>query len=316
MDQPTQNIPRAGAPAGPTQQMPKAGPPTAGPPPGPPPPPPTPDSGEPKPPKPRSRLRDPLSIVLIVVIVLALVAAGLIGAELFTRHTASEKIKEATACETQDSADTVTASFSNSPPVLWQYLTDQFPKISVAIHGTHIRSAQGMTADIVVDNINLHGDANKKGTIGAINATFKWTTDGILQTVRDSINDYIPDSLKTLTQFVSVQSLVTGVTTDQSAGTVTVHGTFGISVTVQPKVENGGLRLVIPQDGIKIPIGSIPRESVQSTLDDKTKKISDNNLNIKVVEPVEITNDAVTLHFSAKDSAIPLQGTDKCFANL
>jgi hypothetical protein len=314
MDQPTQNIPRPGAAAGPTQQIPMAGPPTAGPPPGPPPPTkPAPDSGEPKP---RSRLRDPLSIVLIVVIVLALVAAGLVGAELYTRYVAGEKIKAATACETQDSADTVTASFVNSPPLLWQYVTDQFPKITVTTHGSHIRSAQGMTVDVVVDNVNMHGDANKKGTIGAINATLKWTTDGILQTVRDSINDYIPDSLKTLTQFVSVDSLVTGVTTDPSAGTVTVHGTLGISVTVQPKVENGGLRLVIPQDGIKVPIGSIPRESVQSTLDEKTKKISENNLNIKVVEPVEIANDAVTLHFSAKDSAIPLQSTDKCFANL
>ncbi|MBV9513484.1 MAG: LmeA family phospholipid-binding protein [Mycobacteriaceae bacterium] len=254
--------------------------------------------------------------MLILVIVLALIAAGLIGAELYTRHSANDKIKAATACETQDSADTVSVSFSNSPPVLWQYLTNRFSKITVTTHGTHIRNAQGMTADVVVQDINLHGDATKKGTIGAINASMRWTTDGILQTVKQSINDYIPDSLKSFTQFLSLDSLVTGVTTDPAAGTVTVQGQFGISVTVQPKVENGGLRLVIPQDGIKIPIGSIPRESVQSTLDAKTKSITDNSLNIKVVDPVEIANDAVTLHFAANNSSIPLQSTDNCFANL
>ena len=249
--------------------------------------------------------------MLIVVIVLALVAAGLIGAEFYTRHAANEKITAATLCETKDSADTVSVSFSNTPPVLWQYLTDQYPKISVTT-GPHIRTAQGMTIDVEVDDINMKGDATKKGTIGSINATVKWTTQGILQTVKDAINAYTPDFIKT---FISIDSLVTGVTTDQSAGTVTVQGPNGFSITLQPKVENGGLRLVITDNGIQTPLGSIPKDSVQSMLDDKTKSITDNSLNIKV-DSVKVANDAVTLTFSAKDSAIPLQTTDSCFADL
>jgi DUF2993 family protein len=251
--------------------------------------------------------------VLIVVIVLALVAAGLIGAEFYTRRAANQKITAATACETQDSADTVSVTLSNSPPVLWQYLTDQYPKITVITNGTHIRTAQGMTVDVEVDDINMNGDATKKGTIGSINATLKWTTAGILQTVKDSINAYMPDFLKT---FINIDSLVTGVTTNPSAKTVTVQGPKDFSVTVQPTVDNGGLRLVITDNGIQTPFGSIPKDSVQSALDDKTKAITDNKLNIKVVEPVDIGNDAVTLHFAATNSAIPLQTTDPCFANL
>src|SRR5262249_42597031 len=133
-----------------------------------------------------------------------------------------------------------------------------------------------------------------------------------------SIKDYIPDSIKEfIPSFVGVDSLVTGVTTDPSAGTVTVQGAANSSFVVKPTVENGALRLIIPDQGISLPFGlSMPRESIQSRLDEKTQKISDNKLNIKVVEPVEITNDAVTLHFAGKDSAIPLQSTDKCFAGL
>jgi hypothetical protein len=265
------------------------------------------------PPARKRRFRlSPLSIVLIVVIVLALVAAGLIGAEFYTRHAANEKITAAALCETQDSADTVSVSFSNTPPVLWQYLTDQYPNITVTNLGTHIRAAQGMTINVEVDNINMNGDATKKGTIGSINATVNWTKQGILQTIKDAINANIPDLLK---MFVSGDSLVTGVTTDQSAGTVKVQGPSDFSVTLQPKVENGGLRLVITDNGIQTPWGSIPKDSVQSMLDDKTKSITDNSLNIKV-DSVKVTNDAVTLTFSAKDSAIPLQTTDSCFADL
>jgi hypothetical protein len=243
-------------------------------------------------------------------------AAALIGAELYVRKAANDAIKKATACKTEDSEDTVDVSFTNSPPVLWQYITNKYPRITVQTHGTHVGSMEGATVDVAVDDINMNGDASKSGTIGAINATFNWTTDGILQTVRDSINDVIPDELSSFTSFISLDSLVSDVKTDPSAGTVTVEGSFDISITVQPKVENGNLRLVIPENGIKIPIGSIPRESVQETLDEKTKKISDSDLNIKVVEPVEVLNDAVVLHFAAKDSTVPLGSSDPCFADL
>ena len=189
-------------------------------------------------------------------------------------------------------------------------MTDQFPSISVTT-GTHIRNAQGMTVDVEVNDINMKGDATKKGTIGSINATIKWTTQGILQTVKDSINDYLPDVLKT----IGLDSLVQSVTTNPSARTVTVQGQFGFSITVQPTVENGGLRLVIPDNGIQTLIGSIPKDTVQSALDDKTKSITDNSLNIKV-QSVDITNDAVSLHLAATNSTIPLQSTDPCFANL
>jgi hypothetical protein len=260
--------------------------------------------------------------VLILVIVVALVAAALIGAELYVRKSANDKIKAATTCETQDSADTVSVSFNNSPPLLWQYLSDNYRKITVNTHGTHIRSAQGMTVDVVVDDVRLDGDSTKKGTIGAINAGFTWTTDGILQSVRDGIKDAIPDWLA---NFVSTDSLVTGVKTDPSAGTITVQGISDSQIVVKPEIieqptaefPNGGIRLTIQPNGFKIPGGyDFPRETLQSTLDEKTSKITENKLGIKPVPPVEITNDAVKLRFSAQNANIPLESTDPCFADL
>src|SRR5262249_28805676 len=95
------------------------------------PPPPTPPAGptqrmaapseEPAPVKKRKRrfLRDPLAILLICIIVVALVIAGLVGAELYVRHVADTKVAEAVACEVKDQA---TASFGVAPLMLWQQL--------------------------------------------------------------------------------------------------------------------------------------------------------------------------------------------------
>ena len=73
----------------------------------------------------RTGRRNPLSIVLIIVIVLALVGAGLLGAEWYARKTAADKVRAAAACQIEDSEDTVTVSVSTSPPVLLQYVNDK-----------------------------------------------------------------------------------------------------------------------------------------------------------------------------------------------
>ena len=54
---------------------------------------------EPAPAKKKRRLRDPLSILLVLIIVVSLLVAGLIGAELYVRNLANNKVAEAVACE-------------------------------------------------------------------------------------------------------------------------------------------------------------------------------------------------------------------------
>jgi LmeA-like phospholipid-binding len=257
----------------------------------------------------RTKSRGPLSIMLGIVTIFALVAAGLLGAEMYARETAIDKIRAAVACEIEDSEDTVSVSFSTSPPVLWQYVNDKYTGFTVTTHG-HIRSAQGMTADIVVDDIDLNGDANKKGTVGAINATITWTTDGIRQSLNRAVKAAIDEHLKgSIFGFLKNRlspEFVTGVKTDPSAGTITVEGILNSSISVKPETTaDGGIRLVIQPDSFKLGgEWNLPQENLQKKLDEMTGKLTDNELNIRV-DSLEVLNDSVVGKFSAKNVDIP-----------
>src|ERR1700733_2106128 len=232
-----------------------------GPPPGPPP---AKDAAGTATPGRRPRLRDPLSILIIVVVVFALVAVGLLGAGWYARHAANDILRSAAACETktdqertEDNLQHVNVAFSSTPPVLWQYATKHYTSLRVTTDGDHIGSVKGLKADILAKDIRLDGDANKDGTVGSIDAAITWTSAGILKTIKDKLD--IADFL------------VTGVKTDPGSGKVTLEGTLDSSVVVEPKLENGNLRLVIPDNGIQLIGFSMPRDSAQQQLDDKTK---------------------------------------------
>jgi hypothetical protein len=262
------------------------------------------------PPAGRTKSRGPLSIMLGIVTIFALVAAGLLGAEIYAREAAIDKIRAAVACEIQDSEDTVSVSFSTSPPVLWQYANDKYTGFTVTTHGSHIRSAQGMTADIVVEDIDLNGDANKKGAVGAINATITWTTDGMRQSlnraVKAALDEHLKGSIFGFLQNRLSPEFVTGVKTDPSAGTITMEGILHSSISVKPETTaDGGIRLVIQPDSFKLGGElNLPEENLQKKLDEMTGKLTDNELNIRM-DSLEVLNDSVVGKFSAKNVDIP-----------
>jgi hypothetical protein len=259
----------------------------------------------------RSRNRGPLSIVLIIVIVLASVVAGLLGGELYARKTAVDKVRAAAACQIEDSENTVTVSFSTSPPVLWQYVNDKYTGFTITTHGTHIRSVQGMTAEIVVGDIDMNGDANKKGTIGAINATITWTAEGMRESFNTALKEAIDEHLKHsvlsfLQTWISTDQVVTSVKTDPSAGTITLEGIFNSRVSVKPVVtSDGGIRLVIQPGSFKLGGNlNLPQDDLQKKLDEMTGKLTENKLNIRA-DSLEVLNDSVVGKFSVKNAVIP-----------
>ena len=107
-----------------------------------------------------------------------------IGGELYARHVASTKVANAVQCEVQDSAS---VSFSPAPPVLWQYLTKDYSDISVQTGGNQVRQAKGMKVNFDVRDIKLNNTTNSQGTIGSINGTVAWSTDGIKQSIQDAV---------------------------------------------------------------------------------------------------------------------------------
>ena len=184
----------------------------------------------------------------------ALVIAGLIGAELYVRHVANNKVAAAVACEVKDQA---TASFGVAPLMLWQLATKHFTNISVETAGNQIRDAKGMKlANQHQGRPAQSRPPDSKGTIGALDATITWTSEGIKQSVQNAI--------PVLGAFVT-----NSVTTHPADGTIELKGMLD-DITAKPVVSGNGLELQIVSFNA---LGfTLPKESVQSTLDDFTSQ--------------------------------------------
>jgi hypothetical protein len=274
----------------------------------------------PQPPANRKRGRGPLAILLILVIVLATAAAGLVGAEFFARTIAVSKVKSATACFIEASEDSVDVTFETSPPVLMQYFDDKYSGFTIGTNGTPIRGVHGVTADIAVDDLDLKGGANDAGTIGAINATVDWTSEGMRESanaaLKEAIDEYLDDSIfGFLTDWISTDEVVTSIETDPSTGIVTLHGMFDSTIAVKPETTaDGGIRLQIQPDSFSLGGDlDLPQEDLQSKLDEMTGELTDNKYNLRV-DSLEVTKNGVVAKFSAKDIDIPASdGTSGCF---
>ncbi len=253
---------------------------------------------EPAPVKKKRRLRDPLSILLVLIIVVSLLVAGLIGAELYVRNQANNKVAEAVACEVKDKA---TAKFGVAPLVLWQVATQHFTNISVQTAGNQIRDAKGMQIKLTIDNVQLKSTANSKGTIGALNADITWTSEGIKESVQNAIPILGP--------FVT-----NSVVTSPADGTVELKGMLN-DIKAKPVVSGNGLQLQIIDFNT---LGfTLPKETVQSTLDEFLSNLTKNfPLGIHA-DSVQVTSTGVQSHFSTQNATIPTGGTtDPCFANV
>jgi hypothetical protein len=255
-------------------------------------------NGEPAPAKRRRRfLRDPLSILLICVIVFALLIAGLIGAELYVRHVADTKVAKAVACEVKDQA---TASFGVTPLMLWQQMTKHYTNISVQTAGNQVRDAIGMKLNLNIRDVRLNPTANSKGTIGSLDAIITWTSNGIKQSVQNAI--------PVLGPFVTKD-----VITHPADGTIEMKGLLE-NITAKPVVSGNGIGLqIVTFNALGF---TLPKESVQSTLDDYMSNLTKNfPLGIHA-DSVQVTDTGVTSHFSTQNATIPAGNTNPCFANV
>ena len=283
-------------PQGPPPGLPPQGPPPGLPPQGPPPEPPTQRIQQtvPEPPDQPSR-RDPVSTILILVIVSAVALAGLLGAELYARHTANSIVAKAVGCVVQDSAS---ASFGLRP-FLIQHFTHSYRDMTVETAGNQIREAKGMKLNLRLDDVRINPTADSAGTLGALDADVTWSAEGIQQTVQGVIP--------------LLGGLVSAVSTDPSAGTLEIQAALG-TVTVQPRVIDGALVLEVEKvSGLGF---TLPRESVQPALDLFTTALT-KNLPMGIhADTVAVTDTGVTARFITRDATIPNGQQDPCFAGV
>jgi len=241
---------------------------------------------------------DPLSILLVCIIVAALVIAGLVGVELYARQIAKAKVTQAVACEIQDQA---TASLGVTPLMVWQYVTNRYTNISVQTAGNQIRDAKGMKLDLDIRDVRLKSTPTSKGTIGSVNATVSWTSEGI----KESVQNAIP----VLGAFVT-----NSVTAHPADNTIELKGMLD-DITAKPVVSGNGLRLQI--DTFNALGFTLPKESAQTTLDEFTSTVTDSfPLGIHA-DSVQVTDSGVSAHFSAQNASIPAGNVnDRCFAGI
>lgn len=243
--------------------------------------------------------RDPLSIVLVVVIVLALVLAGAVGSELVARHIADKTVTQITSCVVQDNVD---VSFGKTPFLL-QHLAKHYNNITVTTAGNRIREADGMKAQIIINDVRLTGNQNAPGTIGALDANITWTADGIKNTIQN--------------QIPLVGSFVSSVSTHPSDGTIELQAALG-NIVVKPAVQNNNLTLTVQSlSGLGF---MLPRETVQPALDAFLDQITkDIPLGIHA-DSVQVTDTGVNAKFLTRNATMPPgrsgQGGDPCFAGL
>ncbi len=192
--------------------------------------------------------------------------------------------------------DGATISFGVNPPFLWQHITGHYTNISVTTAGDRVQSADGMTAQVTLKDVRLQDSADSKGTIGSLNATLTWKSAGIKDTV--------------VANLPVVGSLVTGVSTDPAAGTI-VLAAGSNSVTAKPVVTDGDLNLEVLEVN-----GPLPKDAVQSALNDLTKKLNDNYPLGIHADSVEVTDTGVVGKFSSQNASIPKEDSNACFARL
>jgi hypothetical protein len=296
-----QGPPQYGQPPPQQPQRPPQGPPGYAAPPPPPGPPqaPAPQGEQPSAPKKSKRsLRDPLSIVLVLVIVIAVVAAALIGIELYARNEGETRVASAVECLIEDKAE---VSFGFMPPFLIQHWSRKYTSIHVETAGNQIGSLSGMKADVTINDVNLNEDAGSGGggTIGSLVAKIDWTAAGMSQSIQNAIP--------------LVGSLISGVTTNPSDGTVELEAALGNIIT-KPQVKNGALTLEVTElTGLGF---TLPRETIQPALDSLTSQLENElPMNIKA-DSVKVTDNGVETQFSTRNATIPTSEEDSCFSSI
>ena len=110
-----------------------------------------------------------------------------------------------------------------------------------------------------------------------------------------------------------VGSLISGVTTNPSDGTVELEAALGNIIT-KPRCKNGALTLEVTElTGLGF---TLPRETIQPALDSLTSQLTNElPMNIKA-DSVEVTDNGVETQFSTQNATIPKSEDDSCFSSI
>ncbi|MCZ4079225.1 DUF2993 domain-containing protein [Rhodococcus sp. H36-A4] len=200
-----------------------------------------------------TRSKTPLVLVLVAV----LVVAALLGGELFFR----QQIKSCLAGQLESEIGSQVDVGLGWKPILISLIDKQVSSVTLDSDDARFGPAEGMTVHAEVNDVNVQQSADSNGTIGSSSADIDWSTAGIASTLQSQ----------------GIGALVTGVTSDASAGTLSFAVGGLAELTVKPVVAGGSvdvqtvgasiLGLGIPTDLVDSIVGVLSDSLQQYPLD-------------------------------------------------
>ncbi len=159
------------------------------------------------------------ALIVALVVIVALVAV-LIGGELYVRHN----VKQCMADQFESQLGSQVDVGLSAKPVLLQAIDKSVPHITIDSDDSSFGPAKDMRVHARVNDIDLTTSETSGGTIGSSTADIDWSSDGIAATIAAQ----------------PFGTLVTGVTTDPTAGTIRFALLGNLAeLTVQPTISGG-----------------------------------------------------------------------------
>lgn len=158
-------------------------------------------------------------LIVAVVVIVALVAA-VIGGELYVRNS----VKQCMANQFESQLGSQVDVGLSAKPVLLQALDKKVPYITISSDDSSFGPAKDMRVTARVNDVDITASDTSGGTVGSSTADIDWSTAGIAATIQEQ----------------PFGTLVTGVTSDPSAGTLQFSVLSGLAeLTVKPTVADG-----------------------------------------------------------------------------
>ncbi len=233
------------------------------------------------------------TIVLIVIIVVALLAGGLAGAELYARHRADSVLMEVAQCVVAGRRHHLVRRESAVPVAahhrpLHQYLGHH--------RGERVQSADGMTADVTLADVRLQDSGELQGHHRIAERDAQLEVRGH--------QGHLAANLARRGQPGHRRE-------HRPGGGHVILDAGDNSVTAKPVVTDGDLNLEVLDVN-----GPLPKDAVQTALNDLTKKLNDNYPLGIHADSVEVTDSGVVGKFSSQNASIPKEDANPCFARL
>ncbi|WP_231912722.1 LmeA family phospholipid-binding protein [Rhodococcus sp. EPR-157] len=153
---------------------------------------------------------------MIAVLVVLVLVAALLGGELYLR----QQIKSCLAGQLESEIGSQVDVGLGWKPILVSLVDKQVSSVTLDSNDARFGIAEGMTVHAEVEDVNLEQTADTNGSIGSSSADIAWSTDGIASTLQSQ----------------GIGALVSGVTSDASAGTLSFAVGGLAQLTVKPTV--------------------------------------------------------------------------------